>query len=148
MKFQIEILDDELSVEIDALLKLQWQEIGKGFDLNIDWVTYFDMQLTGMLVIFTLRKEGKLIGYCSFVIANHIHHSGVLLASQDSIYILPIYRRNGTFIEFIDFIEKNLEDEGVDHIVMSVKPDKDYSAHLIKHGYWAEETAYLKILGG
>jgi len=148
MKFDMEHLDDELAVEISNLLKLQWDEIGRDFDLNINWSSYFNFENMGILRIFTVRKDKELIGYSSYIISPHMHHMEILVASQDSIFILPEHRAENIAGKFIDFLEDILKCEGVDHVTMAVKDKRDYSVLLTRRNYEPEETVYLKVLGG
>lgn len=147
MNIQLEILDDELAVEINSILEYQWAEIGDGFALDIDWRKYFDMHQLGVLRLFTVRQDKKLIAYMSFIVSYHAHHSAILVAIQDSIFCSPEHRGGHTSDQLIDFSENTLHDEGIDHIVMAVKQKRDYSAMLIGRGYKLLETTYLKVLG-
>lgn len=79
---------------------------------------YKQLSETNMLVVFTMRDDGKLIGYSVFRVANHMHYQNTLCADNDVIYIQPKYRHKGYALEFIKFCE-NLLKKRFDVSVMS-----------------------------
>lgn len=141
--FNEEKLDDSLIVEIETLLAAQMEEVGtKGCRLDVDWNKYLMLNEAGVLRVYAMRVVHKLVGYSSFVIDNHLHHRHLVAAQNDSIYIMPEYRKSSS--EFIDFCDARLAEEGVNDITISVKPVRDFSAMLLKKGYEQEETVFLK----
>ncbi len=135
--------------EYEVILKehypsLDWSE-GK-IDHDVDVEKYALLTKTGNLGIFTARKDGVLVGYCSVIADYHLHHKGLLFASTDSFYLKKEYRVGRTGIMFLDYVKDRLKELGVD--VFSIQSRALYKTDkLLKRlGFTEVETVFAKIL--
>ncbi len=145
MLFREEILEDDLITEIEELFPDQQAEVEtNGYDYDLNWDQY--KNISKVLRVYTVRENKRLVGYASYILNNSIHYKTKLFAANDSIYILPDYRKSGTGRDFLAFCEGRLAEEGVKSASMTVKNKVNFSKMLIETGYELEETNYLKRL--
>lgn len=78
---------------------------------------YFDAMDRGDLLTFIVLENGTLIGYSNIWLTNDMHN-GELIASEDTIYVLPDFR-NGTGRKLAKFILAELEGRGVKRVTIS-----------------------------
>ena len=113
--------------------------------LDLDVSSYNKLCTIGMLKIFTIRNVyGKLIGYASFFLNEHLHNKGMVQASQDAIFILKEYRGHGG--KFIDYCDQELKKDGAMLVRHFVKPHIDFGPILLRKGYQHAETVFTKRL--
>jgi hypothetical protein len=96
----------------------------------------------GLYQVFTVRKNGVLVGYAGFFVNRHPHYENFVQAVCDVVYVVPSLR-SGVGGMLIDFAEKELR---VNAILYSVTTGKDYSATLERRGYAKIEHIYAKEL--
>ncbi len=144
-------VENYLSVieEIKPLLREHWLEIANFKDsipLDPDWAKYQAMEAAGMLVIITMRRGGKLVGYSIFMLLNHPHYQSTLFAMNDILYLVPAERRGLTGIRLIKESERILMKMNVKKITWHLKPQHDFSPILKRMGYMHEEICMGKVL--
>lgn len=115
-------------------------------DLDPDWESYISLSSTGFLKAMSIRCDGQLVGYCLVIKAPSLHLKGSVASSVDVLYIEEEFRRFDVATRFITFIEKVMEQNGVDYLCFGVRPKRDYSALLKRKGYTHRETVYRKEL--
>lgn len=112
------------------------------FDPNAEW--YFDQEALGRLMLFTMRVDGKLVGYQVFAL--HLHHpryrNAKSLALQDVLYVAPEHRGPGV-LGFIRFADGELKREGWRPIRHS-SGRKDISSLLLHLDYDRLEETFIK----
>lgn len=102
--------------ELSQLLQANWDESGwyqDRMELDVDWETYFRLQEQGNLVIYTLREEQELVGYCIWISSPFLHSKGKFVGDLDTVYITPKARRfrvaytflKGVFEHFISTVD-------------------------------------------
>jgi len=147
IEYTQENLSEDLIKEIENLLFFQQLELWEDLDekLNLDWDAYCQMEALDIFVLYTVRDSGSLVGYCSFMVISDPHYIGTMRALQDSIYVLPDWRKKGAGIGIIDYTEKRLvEDFKVKSVQQSVNVKIDFSSLLERKGYEPTEKALVK----
>jgi GNAT superfamily N-acetyltransferase len=135
--------------EIMPLLELHYEEVALHKDsikLDPDWARYVAMEEQGNCHVYTLRDGVVLVGYAVFFMSQHIHYQRTLVASNDILFIHPMYRRGTAALRFIKYCEEQVKNRGVNKITWHVKKHNDWSAILHRIGYETEETIVGKIL--
>jgi GNAT superfamily N-acetyltransferase len=72
---------------------------------------YFSYWRAGNLINYIVRKDGAPVGYSNIYLTSDMHN-GELIASEDTIFLLPEHR-NGTGRRLSKFILADLEARGV-----------------------------------
>ena len=133
--------------EAQPLLVRHWEETGRDKDiipLSPNYARYAEAESKGMLCVLTARNEGILVGYFCFIVCLHLHHSTILWAVSDTMWVDPAHRSLALWNELNDASERALLGRGVVKLHMIVAPEL---AHLLtRRGYLAEEIAFGKIL--
>lgn len=136
--------------EIRPLLVRHWREISAYPDipLNVDEEKYETIESIGNLRIYTVRLEGKLIGYAVFFLGHHIHYSGSFQATEDVVYVDPDFRLGSIGVRLLQFSDSKLKEEGVQVVHHHVKLGHPVLGLILqkKLGYVPVETIYSKRL--
>jgi hypothetical protein len=120
--FAHEKLEDIID-EMRPLHEMHWAETEKhrhGITFNPDYETFFRYERAGRAVVFTLRKDGRLLGNFSLYITKSAH-TQTLMSREDTLFLMPEARKGRTAMRFIEYGEKALEQIGVREINVSVK---------------------------
>jgi hypothetical protein len=115
-----------------------------GLELDVNLETYLAAQDAHILKGFTVRENGKLIGYSLYFVFKHTHHRSSIHAKQDVLFIQKDKRGIGT--KFIKYCEDRLRDNAINFIHQAVPAMNDWSIILERAGYRKLETAYTKEL--
>lgn len=149
LKFQPELLTS-IREEIELLAIDHWNEVQEHKDLfvfDIDWETYEAIESTGNLGTFTIRnKEDTLVGYFTCIASPHIHTKTVTVAVSDTVYIMPAYRKGHTASKFLDYVQEQMTNLGVDVLVINAKKDSGFEKVLSRKDFEPLETVYSKVL--
>lgn len=111
------------------------QEHDQTIPLDPDIERYNLAEEVGLLRCFTARMDGVLIGYGVFGVCMSLRHRTLLEATQDSLYLIPNFRKGRIGIQFIRFMEAELKAEGVIVIRQHTHPDTPLDGLLPKMGY-------------
>lgn len=146
--YQRETFDQAYS-EALPLLRAHFAEISDSSDVglepNID--AYQASEKEGFLRVYTVRKEGILVGYVAMFVYKGIHNSSDIQATQDVFYVDPVYRGGQLGIHLIKFVENELRKESVNIIYQTAKLKHPTLGLLLEHsGYTAIETVYQRRL--
>ncbi len=145
--FSEEFFNDALVKELSPLTELSWVEANCAPNTNYDpdWNKYTQLNELNILRLFTVRNiEHELVGYITFVVTSTLHSSGVKHAAHDSLYILKPNRKNGTVKSLLEFIEKELKQDDIDTMEVSVMTHRDFSQTLKGLGFRHSESSYIK----
>src|SRR5690606_21899359 len=120
--FAIERIEDIL-MEIKPLHRAHWEETeahrhALGFDP--DYATFIRYERAGRYLLFTLRNEGNLSGNCAMYMDLNTH-TQTLLATEDTLYLLPQARKGKVAARFVGYVEDALRQLGVREISVTVK---------------------------
>lgn len=148
MDYAVETVE-QVRPDIGALLQLHYEELTADKEhvaLAPDWGRYLSLEALDKLLAFTVRDEGKLIGYSVWFVDAHIHYKDLLVAANDVIFLHKDYRKGGTGKKLIDHSEHMLKWFGVDKVIWHIKFKQDWSAILLRRGYAKEDFTVGKIL--
>lgn len=102
--------------EMGALLLRHWSEVALNHDavtLDPDWDRYLGFERLGVFKIATVRDQGALVGYASWMVLPHLHYSKTLWAHNDVMWLDPAYRFGVTGIRMLRFCLDGLRAAGV-----------------------------------
>lgn len=133
--------------EIDELIKDHYHEIAHYQDIPLspDREKYEKAEDNNRFRIYTVRREGKLVGYAAFFIGYSIHYSTSFQAVQDVLFITPSERRGSLGMRLIKYTEEELKKDGVEVIYQHVKEGHPALQCLLeRRGYKAVDTILCK----
>ena len=136
--------------EVDELFYKHWEEIALNKDkikLNPDWSYYEALNAAGILGVYTVRKDERLVGYFIVVAKQHPHYKDHIFAVNDIIYIDPDYRKGLVGYKLIKFVEAELKEMGVCVFAVNTKVHKPFDAVLERLGFENTERLYTKYIG-
>ena len=148
VKFGLESFN-QTRQDIEYLLKLHYDEIALNKDvipLDPDWDKYKKLFDLNQLAIFTVRDEGKLVGYSIFFVTSHLHYKSTIYANNDLLYLHPNYRKGSLGIKLLKSSEIYLKQKGVAKIMWHIKFNKDFRVLLHRMGYIDEDIIVGKII--
>lgn len=134
--------------DIRELLVDHWREVANNQDrvfLEPDWERYQKLEQAGFLVILTVRRAERLVGYSIFFLTHHIHYKSHRVATNDVLFLSPTERKAGIGLTLLRYAETVLKPLA-DHIVYHSKPAHDISPILRRLGYEQEEIIMGKLL--
>ncbi len=148
MEFAREPYSQALVDEMLPLWREHYEEIASDtygpLDPNLE--AYEMMDKYNVLRIYTIRKEGKLIGYQIATITPHLHSKKHLTSSTDLIYVKPDERKGLLGLQFIRWCGEQLLSDGVRVMYMSVNSDHDFRSLLERAGFKHVDQIYAKKL--
>lgn len=112
---------------------------------NPDYEAFFRQERAGRAVVFTLRKERRLLGNFSLYVTKSMH-TQTLMSREDTLFLMPEARKGGTAMRFIEYGEKALEQIGVRESNVSVKVINKASRFFQMIGYKHTDNGLSKIL--
>ena len=125
----------------------EWDEIKPdGRPLDPDWDAFVQREITGQLLLYTMRDGKKLVGYALSLIHPHPHFKSTLCGFLDGLYVLPTYREHAE-----DFIMQNdelLANQHIQDIIIGVPPASWLLRALKKLGYGRTEFMLMKRFQG
>lgn len=101
----------------------------------------------GWFLQFTVRDEGKLVGF-SGVYNTPSMHTQSILAVEDTWYLAKEYRKGWNAIKFYRFIEAKCAEMGADEATLTVPDSKERGIHvlLLRLDYKQVSVQYSKKL--
>lgn len=117
--YQWELFSDTIR-EALPLAKHHWEETEGHGDLDLDLDAYYRLQTAGLLHVFTVRRENRLIGYLIYSITPDIRKKTVLRAAGD-FFLDPLEREGLIGYNLIKKSELRLKELGVKFILLSFK---------------------------
>jgi hypothetical protein len=151
MDFQRETLFDVIE-EVQPLLDAHYLELAKNQErikLNPDWARYTAMEAAGSLLLFTARKDGKLIGYAAFFAGPHPHYTDLMLVSNDLLFLDAEHRVGRTGVRLIKYCEEQIAAtySGQTCITWHAKERTALAGMLPRMGYCVQDIVLSKLLG-
>jgi len=145
--FAVERIED-IEDEIKPLHKSHWNETEghrHGLPFNPDYQTFIRYERAGRYVLFTLRRDGVLLGNCAMYL-DRSAHTQTLIATEDTLYLLPEARKGRTAMRFVAYVENALKQIGAEEICITVKMVNKAGKFFQFLGYRQVETGFTKIL--
>lgn len=147
--FSVEPYCLEIVKEIIPLLFLHWKEISADLDILLKpvWSDYEKASAAGVLRIYTIRENGKLVGYSIFSVRPNSHYGESIQANNDIIWLAPELRGKLIGYKFIRWCDRQLRIvDKVQKVRHHVKLKHNWGPLLERQGYVAEEVVYTKRL--
>lgn len=141
---RIESIEDEMK----PLHLSHWDETeAHRHDLpfNPDYATFIHYEQAGRYILFTLRKDGQLVGNCAMYLDKSTH-TQTLMATEDTLYLLPEARKGNVAKTFVGYIENSLKSLGVKEIGITVKTVNKAGLFFQRMGYRHVENGLTKVL--
>lgn len=146
--FNVELMED-LKDEIKPLHLAHWNETEEhrhDLPFNPDYRVFVRYEQANRYVLFTLRdEEWKLVGNCAMYL-DMSAHTQTLIATEDTLYLLPQARRGRMAFKFVKYVEDTLAAMGVKEINISVKVVNKAGRFFHLLGYRHVENGLIKIL--
>ena len=139
-----DIIDEAL-----PLLTKHWKELANHQDirpLDINFEAYEQMNDLGLIRVFTVREDEKLVGYASFCINYNLHYKTWKHAICDVYYIAPEKRTLGFGSKMFSEIEGMLRDLGVNSVIVQDKVKQSNAKFFQALGFGISEQHYEKVL--
>lgn len=135
---------------IDALRPVvarAMQEVGQpGLSPDIDWPRLCRLEDEGIAVLYTLRTDGALVGYCLQLVQRHVHYAE-LVAFNDALWIDPPWRARWG-VRLVRAVEVAMRALGCARIYWHGKPVNRLLPLLRRMGYADLESVLFKDLRG
>ena len=141
---------EDVVEEMKLLHQAHWDETEThrhGLTLNPDYEIFIRYERAGRYLLFTLRNDGRLQGNCALYLDKSTH-TQTLLATEDTLYLLPEARKRRAATHFIEYCENALKSLGVKEINVSVKTVNKAGRFFSMLGYRHVENGLSKILEG
>ena len=137
-----------LVAELMPLLKAHYLEISANQDIPLDpeWSVYEGCEKNGTLRVYTVRAEGRLIGYEVLFVRANPHYRGSLQAVQDILFVSKEYRHGSLGYRLIKFADDELKKEGVQIVYHHVKAAHNFGPMLERLDYKLVDLIYARRL--
>ena len=145
--FSLERIED-IREEIKPLHRSHWDETEEhrhGLPFNPDYATFIRYERAGRYVLFTLRKESRLCGNCAMYLDKSAH-TQTLLATEDTLFLLPLARKGRVARHFVNYVENALRQLGASEIHITVKTVNKAGRFFRMLGYRHVENGLIKVL--
>lgn len=116
---------------------------GQRFEPDI--VRYLQWEQLGCYVMFTARDAGRMVGYAGMYIVPSMHTQD-LIATEDTWFLLPDYRKGRNALEFYKFVEAECRRRRVREIGMTAKMTNGAGKILEYLGYREVSRQFSKHL--
>ncbi len=111
-----EILTEPLSQEMLAIYQ-DYYARSKGREgvppLDFRWEVFYQLQDLGLFRVYTARENGKLLGVAMYVVTEHLHYKGYMVADCDGLSVHLDARGRGIGRQLVDFAADELKEQGV-----------------------------------
>lgn len=134
--------------EMMPLHRAHWEETEAhrhALPFNPDYATFIRYERAGRYILFTLRHNGHLIGNCAMYL-DRSTHTKTLIATEDTLYLLPQARKGNVAKHFIAYCETALKQLGVKEITVTVKTVNRAGLFFQRLGYRHVENGLTKVL--
>jgi hypothetical protein len=135
--------------EFKSLAEAHWHETeayrhGQPFNVDVKRYEYFNS--IGFYRLYTARVDGKLVGDAGMYVTPSMH-TQVVIATEDTWFLLPEYRKGRNALRFHRFVEEELKKLGVVEINQTAKLSNGAGRILEYLGYEFVAKQYSKHLG-
>ena len=106
----------DIAKELLPLFIRHWEEIEQDREavpLDMDFDSYYRLDLEGMLHILTVRIDGRIVGYSFSLVGPHLHHQSTKTAHTEMFWLAPEYRSGWTGVRLLRLTRRGLKDRGV-----------------------------------
>jgi GNAT superfamily N-acetyltransferase len=106
---------------------------------------YNQYAAAGWFIQFTAREEGRMVGYGGVYIVASMHTQSTI-ATEDTWYLLPEYRKGWTALRFFKFMEKTCRERGAVEVSLTAPVTTKTGKILEFLGYQEVASHYSKHL--
>lgn len=134
--------------EMKPLLSEHWRELAlfqEDIPLEPDYEFYEKAHNMGLIRTYTVRVDGRLLGYAMFRVLYHSHYKSHRWADCDIIWVHPEHRNAGVGNGLFEFLEEHLRRDGPIVIHVTAKcahPELSYL--LASRGYAMVEVGHSR----
>ena len=135
--------------EMKPMLLEHWEEVAMykdKIDFSPDYNKYFSMCDMGFIRLYTMRDNGKLVGYSLFFTMPHLHYSKDMFAVNDVVFVDPEYRLPFITPAFFNYVEEQLSRLGMSVITYHMKVYKPFEKLMNGLQYNFTEHLYTKYI--
>ena len=117
------------------------------FKLAPFWERYAELDNAGVVVVFTARVEGELVGYLCMMILPHLHYASAgNMAHTDMYFVAQEHRKGGLGARLFLFAQSELKKRGCVKMYTSCKVHQDHSAMFKALGFTLSDYFFTKAL--
>lgn len=135
--------------EFDRLGKAQWEETEtyQAFPYNPNFKRYVDYNESGFHIWYAARNEaGEVVGHLGAYV-NDSMHTGIRVASEDTLYLMPEYRNAGNGSAILKYVEADLLSMGIKEIRATTKlTNEKIGKVMFARGYQHVANEYVKVI--
>lgn len=118
--------------EVMALATLHWEgtkTYRRHYPFKPDYEKFKFCNEQNIYHLFTVRtREKQLVGYAGFYVAYSMH-SQHLMATEDTFFLHPDHRGGRTALRFLQHIENQCQQWGVEELLFSHEQDNESGIH-------------------
>ncbi len=121
IEFAVEPLETSWA-EMVQLAAIHWKETQAyrhNQPFNPSYERYKQYADLGCFIQFTVREEGVMIGYGGAYVVPSMH-TQKLIATEDTWFLLPAYRKGFTALKFFRFMEAECVKRGAEDVTLTV----------------------------
>ena len=153
---RIVIGHEKLAAMVDELRVLHEEHYNETEKLYLDvpfdpdYQRYAASEASGQFVVFTVRRQERMIGYLQYYVFRDMHSQGIYQAREDALFLTKAERGSGLAPALLRYAEHCLKQLGCRYVGMSNKAPAggpDIGAFLERKGYRAVATYYVKDMG-
>jgi hypothetical protein len=136
--------------EVQPLFQAHWEELALNKDkvpLSPQYNLYASREAAGELLVVTLRKAGRLVGYFTGIIAPGLHYSTCLTLTMDIFWTHPDIRGGFASVKLFRAVEKEAKRRKVQRIFYGSKLHRDSSRLFEFLDMTPVEVYYSKWIG-
>ena len=134
--------------ELHPLHVAHWQETEgyrHGLALNPDYLAFIAAEQSGRMLLFTVRKDGELVGNMRFFISASLH-TQTPYASEDTLYLTPSARGGFLSSALIKFAERCIRSLGIHEVRLSTKTTNKSDVLMRRLGYEHAVNGFVKFI--
>ena len=113
--FLRERVTDSLCDEVECLIQAHHDQLGE-FDAELgfdpDYEKAIQLEQSGIFRVVTARHDGKLVGYCCFLVHNSLEHKTLKVGTQAMWFVSDEHRRGAGKLLMTESLRR-LKEEGV-----------------------------------
>ena len=145
--FAVERMEN-IQKEMEPLHLAHWNETEEhrhDLPFSPDYAAFIHYEQAGRYILFTIRRHERLVGNCAMYI-DRSTHTQTLIASEDTLYLLPEARRGTVAKQFVAYCEAALKRLKVKEVTVTVKTVNRAGLFFQRMGYRHVENGLTKIL--
>lgn len=122
LEFSVESLkdvwNDVMTLAVDHWAETEMYRHGQKFAPSYD--RYMQYEKAGWLIQCVARENGEMVGYATMYICPSMHTQQII-ATEDTFFILPEYRKGRNGIRLVQFAEEECKKRGAVEVMMTAK---------------------------